>query len=101
MPRAQTRVSCTTVLPKVKAFAKARGLSLYLVGGMIRDTLLGRATRQDNVDFALPSDTLTNRGVDSRAPGPVVPARRDRPWDSRFRRGSRRPIEKTGVRESE
>jgi len=46
------------VLSHVTAFAKARGLSLYLVGGVIRDALLGRQETSLNVDLAVPDRAL-------------------------------------------
>ncbi len=46
------------ILSQVKAFAKAKGLSLYLVGGFIRDALLDRDHLPSNVDFAIPAHAL-------------------------------------------
>ncbi|MBI4322941.1 MAG: HD domain-containing protein [Candidatus Omnitrophica bacterium] len=47
------------MLAQVAAFAKAKRLSLYLVGGFVRDQLLGRARHPVNLDFAIASGALT------------------------------------------
>lgn len=47
-----------TVLSNVLAFSKAHGLSLYLVGGCIRDALLGREKFPPNIDLAIPARAL-------------------------------------------
>ncbi len=51
-------VQTDTVLSQVAAFAKAKGLSLYLVGGFLRDQLLGRTRHPVNLDFAIASGAL-------------------------------------------
>lgn len=46
------------VLSRVAAFAQTKNLSLYVVGGVIRDHLLGRAKACVNVDLAIPAKAL-------------------------------------------
>ena len=47
-----------TVLVHVEVFAKAQRLTLYVVGGVVRDALLGRERLPDNIDLAIPSRAL-------------------------------------------
>ena len=47
-----------TVLSQVAAFAKAKKLSLYLVGGFVRDALLQRERMPVNIDLAIPVRAL-------------------------------------------
>ena len=44
------------ILRDLKTFAEARGVQLYLVGGSVRDLLLGRQTT--DIDFTLASDAI-------------------------------------------
>ncbi|MBI3088479.1 MAG: HD domain-containing protein, partial [Candidatus Omnitrophica bacterium] len=48
----------STTLSRAQAFARARGLSLYLVGGFLRDALLDRDRVLLNVDLAVASRAL-------------------------------------------
>ena len=47
------------VLTRVQTFADREGLACYLVGGVLRDQLLGRFPAYLNVDLAIPRGTLT------------------------------------------
>jgi len=47
-------------LQRVQAFTRARRVSWFLVGGLVRDQLLGRPLTYLNVDLAVPSDALTH-----------------------------------------
>ncbi len=51
-------LSSRRLLPEVLAFARAQQLSLYLVGGFLRDALLGRSKHTLNIDFAIASQAL-------------------------------------------
>ena len=51
-------LSSRRLLPEVLAFARAQRLSLYLVGGFLRDALLGRRRRTLNIDFAVAAQAL-------------------------------------------
>ena len=53
-----SRAVSDTVLAQVAAFAKAKRLSLYLVGGFLRDALLARQRWPVNIDLAIPSRAL-------------------------------------------
>ena len=44
------------IMKALVAFAKDRGVRLYLVGGSVRDLLLGRQTT--DIDFTLSSDAI-------------------------------------------
>ncbi|MBI3321887.1 MAG: HD domain-containing protein [Candidatus Omnitrophica bacterium] len=46
------------ILTRVDAAAQSQGLPCYLVGGLLRDQLLGRPLRYLNVDLAVPRDAL-------------------------------------------
>ena len=46
-------------LQALTIFAKDRGVQLYLVGGSVRDLLLGRQTT--DIDFTLASDAIQFR----------------------------------------
>ena len=54
-----TAAQINAVLSRVGACAKAKGLSLYLVGGFLRDQLMGRMRHPVNLDFAIASGALT------------------------------------------
>lgn len=47
-----------STLTRVHAHAQSRGTACYLVGGMLRDQLLGRASRRQNADLAVASGAL-------------------------------------------
>ncbi len=49
-------VSC--VVAKVLAFAQAKRIPLYVVGGAVRDALLGRPGPSTNLDLAIPGKAL-------------------------------------------
>jgi len=44
------------LLTRVQQFAQAQQITLYLVGGFVRDLLLGRSTAIRNVDFTIAQD---------------------------------------------
>lgn len=50
--------SLITTLTRVHAFARPQGLTVYLVGGLLRDQLLARPWRYLNVDLAVPHGAL-------------------------------------------
>src|SRR3989338_8295431 len=45
-------------LTRVQAFAQAHVVSCFLVGGLVRDQLLGRPLASLNIDLAVPRDAL-------------------------------------------
>ena len=53
-----SRVVFDELLSRTAAFAKRRGVSLYLVGGFLRDTLLRRSVAAFNLDFAVQTRAL-------------------------------------------
>jgi len=58
----------------VQAFADARGLTVYLVGGILRDQLLGRPLTYLNVDLAVARDALAQaRALAAHLGGAFVP----------------------------
>ncbi len=60
-------------LSRVEAFARARG-GWWIVGGLLRDQLLGRALRKRNVDFALASGAVPQaRALAAELSGAFVP----------------------------
>jgi putative nucleotidyltransferase with HDIG domain len=62
------------VLSRVEAFASARQHTWYLVGGFLRDHLLGRSHPVRNVDLAVPRDALAlARDVATQLSGAFVP----------------------------
>lgn len=46
------------ILKRVQAYAQTRHVSCFLVGGLVRDQLLGRPLASLNVDLAVPRDAL-------------------------------------------
>lgn len=48
----------TVLLSRIDAFARAKGVALYLVGGFLRDALMARQRPVDNIDVALASNAL-------------------------------------------
>ncbi len=61
-------------LARVQSFAQARGLSCYLVGGLLRDQLLGRPLRYLNVDLAVPRRAVeVSRALAESLRGAFVP----------------------------
>ena len=61
-------------LVQVQAFAASKRVSCYLVGGLLRDQLLGRAPRHLNVDLAVPKDALAlSRALAAHVSGAFVP----------------------------
>src|SRR3990167_572551 len=46
------------VLQRVQTFARAHNVSCFLVGGLVRDQLLGRPLTSRNIDLAVPRDAL-------------------------------------------
>jgi putative nucleotidyltransferase with HDIG domain len=46
------------MLARVQAFAQSQGVTCYLVGGLLRDQLLGRPLRYLNADLAVAHDSL-------------------------------------------
>src|SRR3990167_1829036 len=46
------------VLQRVQTFARAHDVSCFLVGGLVRDQLLGRPLASLNIDLAVPRDAL-------------------------------------------
>lgn len=61
-------------LTRVQSFAQARGLSCYLVGGLLRDQLLGRPLRYLNVDLVVPQRAVeVSRALADSLRGAFVP----------------------------
>lgn len=62
------------VLTRVQIVAQSRGLACYLVGGFLRDQLLGRPLRYLNVDLAVARGALAiSRHLATDLQGPFVP----------------------------
>jgi putative nucleotidyltransferase with HDIG domain len=62
------------VLTQVDAITRARGLACYLVGGWVRDQVLGRAPTALNVDLAVPSGAIPlSRAMAESLRGACVP----------------------------
>lgn len=62
------------VLSRVHAFTAARGTACYLVGGFLRDQLLGRSSAYVNVDLAVPKSALAlSRALAAALHGAFVP----------------------------
>lgn len=62
------------VLTQVEAITRARSLPCYLVGGWVRDQLLGRAPASLNVDLAVPSGAIPlSRALAESLRGTCVP----------------------------
>jgi len=55
------RKSAASLLTKVSAFLIRQGIDSYLVGGYVRDTLLGRATRDIDIAVAAPALEIAQR----------------------------------------
>jgi len=71
---ADTSSALIATLTRVQAFAASRGLTAYLVGGLVRDQLLARPLRYLNVDLAVPSDALAvSRDLAAALQGAFVP----------------------------
>ncbi len=61
-------------LTRVQQFAQARGITCYVVGGMLRDQLLSRPLTYLNVDLAIPSKALmVSRELAAHLGGAFVP----------------------------
>jgi len=74
MMTAQVSPTLIETLARVQAFAAARGVSCYLVGGLLRDQLLGRPLRHLNVDLAVPRQGVeTARALAEHLRGAFVP----------------------------
>lgn len=74
MAKAQTdNAAVRRVLTSVADFSRARGVSLHLVGGFLRDQLLGRAALSANIDLAIPAKALeTARAMAGQLGGSYV-----------------------------
>ncbi len=55
----------STLIETVAAFARERGLNLYMVGGIVRDVLLRR--HNDDIDFVLEGDARTDNILENGA----------------------------------
>jgi putative nucleotidyltransferase with HDIG domain len=63
-----------STLRRVQESASAENLPCFLVGGLLRDQLLGRSLRHLNVDLAVPSRALAwSRALAARLRGAFVP----------------------------
>jgi tRNA nucleotidyltransferase/poly(A) polymerase len=63
-----------STLKRVQEFASAQGLPCFLVGGLLRDQLLGRPLRYLNVDLAVPSRALAwSQALAAHLRGAFVP----------------------------
>ncbi|MBI4003512.1 MAG: HD domain-containing protein [Candidatus Omnitrophica bacterium] len=61
-------------LARVQTFARVRNVSWFLVGGLVRDQLLGRPFTNRNVDLAVPTGAITlARALASALGGAFVP----------------------------
>ncbi len=52
------RAQLINLLSRMDAFMQAKGTACHMVGGFLRDQLLGRKTSPINVDFAVPRGAL-------------------------------------------
>ncbi|MBI3010942.1 MAG: HD domain-containing protein [Candidatus Omnitrophica bacterium] len=65
-------------LTQVQGILQSRGIPAYLVGGLLRDQLLGRPLRYLNVDLALPAEALSiSRAIAGGLGGAFVPLDED------------------------
>ncbi len=72
--RSQATATVTSLLARVQAFGESRGLAYYLVGGFLRDQLLGRVPASLNVDLILPQRAMeTTRELAAHLRGAFVP----------------------------
>ncbi len=74
MDRCEVPQRLIETLARVQAFARSKHLTCYLVGGLLRDQLLGRPLAYVNVDLAIPSGALeVSRALATFLNGSFVP----------------------------
>ena len=74
MPPCKLPPALITILRQVQAFVESQGLRCYLVGGLLRDQLLGRPLTYLNVDLAVPTGALElSSALAAHLPGAFVP----------------------------
>lgn len=73
--------SLVDVLRRVHAFAQARGVACHIVGGWLRDQVLGRVPPSVNIDLVVPQHALAfAEALAAHLPGAFVPL--DEAWGS-------------------
>lgn len=78
MPATSTPSALVETLARVDAFARSRRLTVYLVGGLLRDQLLGRPFSYLNVDLAVAGNAIEQaRALAAHLQGAFVPLDED------------------------